>query len=171
MRRSNITRCPVSCIVHVWTYSAAKATTRITRYRSARRSTSWRRPAALYRSIATFIRYGCASDAAEPAVMATNAIATLDQYGRRYCSSRRLSRASYALPRISSSCMALDHTRASSYTPVAVRQERDQHARRQIRDSAGDAGPDGPADARRDGTAARVRHRAPPAPLRTVTSC
>src|SRR5438874_11201091 len=36
--------------------------------------------------------------------MVTKAAATDRQYGRKYCSSRRISRASYAFPRTSSSC-------------------------------------------------------------------
>ncbi len=34
IRMSNMIRCPVSCIVQVWTYSAANATTRMTTYSS-----------------------------------------------------------------------------------------------------------------------------------------
>src|SRR5262245_6655216 len=54
--------------------------------------------------MATFIRYGCASAIAAPSVMPTNARSTDRQYGRRYAIRRRINRASYALPRMSSSC-------------------------------------------------------------------
>src|SRR5439155_2529642 len=61
------------------------------------------RRAAIKRSIAVLMRYGWASWAAAPATMATSATATCRQYGHRYASRRRISRASYALPRTSSS--------------------------------------------------------------------
>src|SRR5262249_5030460 len=58
-------------------------------------------------SMASFIRYGCASWSIDAQMIATSARAAYRRYGRRYASRRRISRASYAFPRTSSSCIVV----------------------------------------------------------------
>src|ERR1700686_3371972 len=53
--------------------------------------------------MATLMRYGCTSDATALTMIVTKARPTWRQYGRRYWSRGRMRRASYALPRTSSS--------------------------------------------------------------------
>src|SRR5215510_6361595 len=68
--------------------------------------------------MAILMRYGWASEASPPTTIAASARSTCRQYGRRYCSSRRISRASYALPRTSSSCMVAAGQAGSSLSSL-----------------------------------------------------
>src|ERR1041385_1198876 len=60
--------------------------------------------AGMYRSMTSLTRYGGTSSSAEWPMIAAVASTTCVLYGRRYVISRRINRASYALPSTSSSC-------------------------------------------------------------------
>ena len=76
-------RCPIICIVQVWTYSSANEPASTSRNASAMRSRPSRSPAAMWSSMATFVSHGWASWRTEPAEIAARAVPTVRLCGRR----------------------------------------------------------------------------------------
>ena len=75
---SHMIRCPVICSVQVWTYSRMNDPIRMKKNAIAMRFTPARLPSAMYRSIASFMRYGWASCRIDAEMMAASASATCD---------------------------------------------------------------------------------------------